>query len=848
MAEKLPIDEYLENISDLFKQHSSVVLSAAPGAGKTTRVPAFLAKKSFGKILVLEPRRMAAVAAAYRIAEEQSWKLGEQIGYQVRFENKTKPETKLIFMTEALLARQMLSDPELKNVEMVILDEFHERSASVDLTLALIKELQIMGSDIKLLVMSATLQSQEISTYLRQAPVVEVPGKLFPLQVSQQKESQRLRLDNVFFDNLKEKIKKSLSRTSNDILVFLPGVGEIRQMQKRLEEQSWPRDCDVLALHGRLPLEEQRKVLIRGSTQRIILSTNVAESSVTVDGVDTVIDCGLEKMATWDQRTDFSRLEVQRVSLSSARQRAGRAARQKDGYCDQMWSPQDELSMPKDRPAEIQRIDLSEILLFLAHHGIHDFEKFDWFQKPDSLRLRFSVQKLIHLQILDSSHKLTALGKKIIHWPLSPDLAVLLDHFNELQQPELGAQIVSCLQENDFLNIKSEEHPEGLNLESDLNFRLQVLNGVSRLDRGEIHYSSFERVKESVKSLLHHFHRDIPKSSAKKSMTSDEIRKEILKCWPHRLCRRREKTARGLSINGYGVQISNQSFVKTSEYFLALSGVDGTSATETLITMAIGYSKEEVIEILGDRIELHEELSFNDERQEVLLSVQRRLGAFALEEAQFKKPSLEQTQELLPQLALQRWSSWIKENEAFANYYQRVLFLIHHRLLLPEEIQKDLEDFSLETWKELSLKDASFGETFFQSLITKDLLYFFDSHLPASLKKVLEKEIPKSLLLPSGKTHSINYEKPESPTLEIRLQEVFGWPQTPKVLFGKVQLTLSLLAPNYRPVQITQDLGSFWKNGYNEVKKELRSRYPKHSWPDDPLQAAAIAGPRRRPK
>lgn len=846
MLEKLPVDDYLEKIFSSLETHPSLILSASPGAGKTTRVPPFLSQKSQGKLIVLEPRRMAAVAAAHRIAQEQGWKVGHQVGYQVRFENKTSSETRLVFMTEALLARQMLADPELTGVETVILDEFHERSASVDMTLALLKELQFLGSKIKIVLMSATLQAQEISNYLRQAPVIEVPGKLFPLKISQQKESQKLRIDHFFFDKLIEKIKITLSRTKNDILVFLPGVGEIRQTQNRLENQSWALSCDILPLHGRLSLEEQRKVLTRSSRQRIILSTNVAESSVTVDGVDTVIDCGLEKVAVWDQRTDFSRLDIQRVSLASARQRAGRSARQKEGFCEQLWSPQDELSMPKDRTPEIQRIDLSEILLFLSHHGVRQFESFDWFQKPESLRLQSSFKKLIHLKAIDKEGQLTALGQKIIRWPLSPELGAVLARFESLGQSELGSQIVSCLQEPDFVNLNPEEHPEGLKLESDLAFRLDILNGRIHLDRKELNYSGLERVKESARALIA---MTAANGSLKKSQplfNDNQLRRELLKAWPHRLCRRREKTKRALSINGYGVQLSQQTFVRNSEYFLALSGVEGAMDNETLITSAIGFSKDEVLDILKDQVEMHEELDFVEDKEEILLCSQRRIGAISLEEPLYKRPSEEQLQDKLGQLLLQRWDKWIKENSSLESYFQRFQVLLCYQNVLPEKAQKALQEFSIATWKSESLKEASYGETSYKNLIKRDLRYFFNSRLPTELRQILEEEIPASLQVPSGKTHAINYEKPESPSMEVRLQEVFGWSQNPSLLFGKVRITLSLLAPNYRPVQITGDLNSFWKNAYNDVKKELRSRYPKHSWPENPLEATAVAGPRRR--
>ncbi len=846
--EKLPVDDFLEEIKSSLNQNSRLILSAAPGAGKTTRVPPALSRTYPGKVLVLEPRRMAAVAACHRIAEEQNWTLGKEIGYQVRFENKTSSETKLIFMTEALLARQMLSDPELKGVDLVILDEFHERSASVDLTLSLLKELRSLGSEIKILIMSATLQSQEISKYLEAAPILEIPGKLFPLQISQQKNQQKLRIDKDFFESLKLKVKNCLSRTKNDILVFLPGAGEIRRLSNLLEEQVWTKEYLVCSLHGRLSLQEQTRILQKANQQRVILSTNIAESSVTVNGVDTVIDCGLEKVSTWDCRTGFSRLEIQRISLASSRQRAGRAARQKEGFCEQMWSSQDELSMAKDRPAEIQRIDLSEILLFLAHHGVRNFESFDWFQKPELSRLRMSLKKLFIIEALSSDGHLTPLGKEILHWPLSPELGVIFSHFSGLKQIKLGAQIVSCLQEPDFIKIKPEEHPEGLTLESDLSFRLDILNGKIKLDRSEIQFSALERVKDSANSLMTYFSKNFGQTNVNASSTiSDKfIKKELLKCWPHRLCRRRENTNRGICFDGHGVQLAAQSFVKESAFFLILNGVDGTLASETLVSSAIGLDKEDVMEVLKSRIELNQELKFNEDKQEILLSVQRKIGAIPLEEAQYQQPTPSQLQELLPKLALSRWDLWINDNKGLSQYLKRIEFLIQNVQFVPDKCQDALQMFNLEDWKIQSLNEACYAENSYKTLISKDLYYYFENNLPEDIRHALAQEVPEEIQVPSGKTHKINYDNPNSPTLEIRLQEIFGWSQSPCLLYGNIKLTLSLLAPNYRSVQMTKDLNSFWKNAYADVKKELRSRYPKHSWPDNPLEAQAIAGPRKR--
>lgn len=840
----LPIDSYLDEISKNIEKNSFLILSAAPGAGKTTRVPVAAAKVTQKKVIVLEPRRMAAVSACYRIAEEQGWQVGNEIGYQVRFENKTNLNTKIIFMTEALLSRKMLNDPELADVGIVVIDEFHERSASTDLTLALLKELISLGSQLKVIIMSATLMATKISSYLNNANTIEIPGKTFPLKIQRQKNPQKIRIDSDFFNNIAAKIKNTVDNTTHDILVFLPGTGEIRKLESLLSSSPWIKNCILLSLHGQLPLEEQRKVLQKADSQKIILSTNVAESSVTVDGVAVVIDSGLEKTSVWDYRTGFSRLELQRISLSSAKQRAGRAARQMPGLCEQLWSEHDELSMTAERVPEIQHIDPSEILMFLSHHGVRNFDNFDWFQKPDSMRLTTSLQKLKLLNIFNSDCSLTDLGKMVLRWPLAPELGVLLAHFSSLQLPVVGCTLVSLIQEADFTNINPDHYPNDLYLASDLDFRMKILNNEIKLDRTELRISALQKVKDSIHSLRQFFNKnDLSNTSLSDSIS---LKAEILKCWPHRLCRRRENSNKGICFDGHGVQLSNSSFAKNSDFFLILNAVDGVLNGESLVHLAIGYSKDEVIGTLDHLVVTNESLSFVEGKDELMFQTQRLLGSISLEEPRYRKPTNDEIKEHLSLFAYERWESWIKDNESLSLLQLRLNFLIHNKHYVSENIQRTLENFSEREWKMMSLAEAAYNETSYKNLVQKDMIYFFVSHLPTDIQNILSAELPEQLTVPSGKSYKINYDNSESPYLEVRLQEVFGWNKNPTVLDGKIKIKLHLLGPNFRPVQITNDLSSFWKNTYSEVKKELRSRYPKHSWPDNPLEAPAVAGAIRR--
>ncbi|MBC7370830.1 MAG: ATP-dependent RNA helicase, partial [Bdellovibrionaceae bacterium] len=473
---KLPIDDFLDAALSHLKTHQNLVVTAAPGAGKTTRLPAFLAKHFLGKVLVLEPRRMAALAAAARVAEEQNWKLGQEVGYQVRFANQSSEKTRLLFLTEALLSRKMAQDPELNGVECVVLDEFHERSLHVDLALGLLRELQELGHEIKLVVMSATLEAEKISQFLGNAPVLDVPGKLYPLELKYQKNSQSLQLAPPFFENVASHIREAAKSTTHDILVFLPGTGEIDRTLQVIQSWAEQNNIDVVPLHGSLPLEAQQKALRAAPRRRVILSTNIAESSVTVDGVACVIDTGLAKNMKFDLRTGFSRLELGRISRASAQQRAGRSARQFPGVCYRLWNKLDENSMPGHEVPEILRAELSDSLLFLAAQGVRDFESFSWYEKPGKLPLLSAAQNLLSLGALDLQNNITPIGKKLLTWPLPPRLAKLMLGSVETRIPHLGADVAAILQERDFVTRSGSESVIGDNLESDILFRIDLLN------------------------------------------------------------------------------------------------------------------------------------------------------------------------------------------------------------------------------------------------------------------------------------------------------------------------------------------------------------------------------------
>ncbi len=848
----LPIDDFIPQILKDLSGHKNLVITAAPGAGKTTRLPPALLKVTSGKVLVLEPRRMAAIAAALRIGEENKWSVGEEVGYQVRFANKSSEKSRLIFMTEALLARQMIQDPELDGVDIVVLDEFHERSMHVDLALGLLRELQELGREIKIIVMSATLEAEKIASFLGNCPIVSVPGKLHPLEIRYQKGHQVLQTSPAFFDQLFQTIKEAQVQTKNNILVFLPGVGEIERTKDKISAWADEKNIEVIPLHGSLSLEEQKFALSASRRQRIILSTNIAESSVTLDGVDTVIDSGLAKSMKQDPRTGFSRLELGRISLSSAIQRSGRAARQYPGTGYRMWNKMDELSFLKSEVPEIQRVDLAESLLFLSAQGVSDFHSFTWFEKPPVIALDKALFYLKSAEALDTHNKLTSLGKKVLQFPLPVRLAKMVLVGAELKAPRLGAEIAALLQEKDIFKKDAGASFLGDQLECDLTARLETLESFFKNGKPS-HDASFfglQTVKQSAQQIVDLAQRQGLTKPGQEPRSLELIKRILLLSFTDRLCRRRGKSERALMVGGRGVKLQASSLVKNSEFFVALNGVEGSSDSETVVSLACGFDKNFILSVFADRIERVEDIIFSEEKGQFFKREFKSFLGLPLDEPSLSPASAQEAAEKLPAILAARQDFVLKKNEALDNWISRLQFLDAHQDKLSDNdqalLQKTLAEENYSALFLEALTQACMGEKQMQAVLDKNLVPFFENVFPSEITHLLQEQLPEKLHMPSGSWIKVNYPLDKPPYLEVRIQEVFGWQKTPQVLNGQIPVTLHLLGPNFRPVQVTANLESFWKNGYAEVRKELRIKYPKHQWPEDPADGVAEAKGRRR--
>lgn len=825
---QLPIDPLIPEILDKIRKYDRVILTATPGAGKTTRLPAHLLEAINGKIAVLEPRRIAAIGAAAHIAEEQKWQLGGKVGYQVRFDSKITEQTRLIFMTDALLLRQLGSDPELKQYDLVVIDEFHERNLNQDVAIGIIKELQDLGRNIKLLVMSATLDVVKIRQFLPDSVHIEVPGQVFPLDVRFLQKPLRPVTDFDFIKRVADTTISVAAENRGDILVFLPGVSEISRLQEQLDNANLGRD--VLPLHGSLPLAEQKKALAPSTRRRIILSTNIAEASVTVPGTDTVIDTGLARIVTMNLKSGFERIELTRIAQFNARQRAGRAARQKAGLCVRMWTSFEDASLDEQMTPEIQRADLADTLLLLAHFGVSDFTTFSWLDRPPKPLVDFAFQFLLNVGAMDSSKKMTDIGKKLLNLPLPIRWGALLVLAEKEDLGNLGVKAAALLGDRDIMLKKADIHSH---TECDVTFRLRLLEEVEGGGRPSgINIRQADSILASQKQLFQYV------KTGKGQWSENDLRRILLLSQTDRLCRRRNNDARAVMVGGRGIRLAPESQVKTSEFFVSLQAIELPGQPDTTVTIASGFDKAFVLEHLKDKIEIVEDAYFDEVKGQFFARRIRRYKDLDLDEPSLSPLKPDEIGSRFAEALANRWEWLITQNENLESWLARWKFFC--------SLDAKYEDAFGKTEISEALSQACYGKTKVSEVVNENLAGWLESVMDKATVTEFHRQAPSYFTAATGNRYPIHYGDTEPPFVEVRLQEMFGVRVNPRLGFEKVALTFKLLAPNYRPTQVTSDIASFWQNTYFEVRKELRSRYPKHSWPDDPLTAPPVAKGRKR--
>jgi ATP-dependent helicase HrpB len=838
----LPIDDVLINVVAALQHASSLVLRAPPGAGKTTRVPPALLNAgvaAVGKIVVLQPRRVAARAAAARIAAERGWRVGEEVGYQVRFESRVGPRTRIAIITEGILLRQLLRDPFLSDIAVVVFDEFHERSLASDLALAMVRQIQqTVRPELKIVVMSATLAIESIAQYLGGCSTIESQGRIHPVEVQYLQHLARQPL----VDLVEEGVKTILDRTTGDCLIFLPGIGEIRQCQRRLAPLAEARNLLLLQLYGDLPAQQQDAVLQPGPRRKIILATNVAETSLTIEGVTAVVDAGLARVLRYDERTGLDRLELSPISQASADQRAGRAGRTHPGVCLRLWPEAAHRSRPPFELPEIRRVDLAGAVLQVLSWIEPDLAAFPWFESPPPGAVERARQLLEQLGAADASGA-TPLGRQIAALPVHPRIGRLLiegHRFGISDQVALAAALLS--ERNPFLR---PDRPSGQSRRPVAKSRSDVLDRVQALehfqqhgtldsDLGTLNRAAANHILRARDQLMRLLQADARLPTPDSLTIEEPFLRCLLAAYPDRLARRRDRTSpRGVMVGGRGVRLADEVALADEELFLCID-VDA-AAGEALVRQASAVERSWLPD---QRVLIETIVEFDEAAEKVTARRRTTFDGLVLDESPAALPSGNEAATALANAAAIHLDRVLPGGDTAAGSFRiRVQCLADW---MPDLKLPRLDDEQLKSLlPQLAAGRRSFAELRIAPWLDALKSLFTWQHLQA-----IDREVPERIEVPSGSRIAIQYERGRPPVLAVRIQEVFGLHQTPRIARGRVPVLMHLLAPNMRVAQVTDDLASFWANTYELVRKDLRARYPKHAWPEDPYTAP----PQRRPK
>ena len=890
IEESLPVTECLDSLLHALSEAKPVVLKAPPGAGKTTVIPPAILDSGLVKekqILVVQPRRLAAIATATRIAELRETTLGEEVGYQVRFERKASKKTKLLTLTTGLLLRQLISDPLLESVGCVVLDEFHERSIEIDLALGMIEQIRReFRPELQLVVMSATLDPGPLANFLNDSITLRSEGRSYPIEITYEAEMQRKPIG----EQIASSLKKMLQQTDGDVLVFLPGVGEILRVKKHLQQMQKEdpqfEEIELLELYGSLPTGKQALALKPGRLRRVILSTNVAETSVTIPGVESVIDSGTARVLKHDNTVGLPKLETEPISKASADQRAGRAGRIGPGKCHRLWPPALQQSRRETDSPEIVRGDLSSVVLTLAQWGERDCHAFDWLTPPPTHGVDQATKLLKQLGAIDDEKNITSMGTQMVQLPVSPRLARLLLDAKKRGVLREAAIAASLLSERDPFNTNSPMDSTARNRSSNQNGKIDEQNNngpiecdlwprieaIEQFASGSLRNIANANAAKQVIRVAQQLEREmeriplqnqINEASSKKPddpTEEDEIhqyenlppsvrlRQALLTAFPDRLAKRRsqgknqhlsrvrsvssnhqssEQGLRGVLAAGKGVRL-RQSCVRDSELFLCLNME--SSGIEASVRIASGLVEDWIDSSQFTETQTY---TFDNRKLAVVARRQRSAHGLVIHEVPVScKPSPEVSQ--LLNSAVQDNLDWVlPKDQSTLNYFASRASLI--RKYVPT---LELEEINRESYLEI-LSSLCQSSTSVEELRKADWHQLLKSRYDYAALAEIDRLAPSTIKLPSGRMATIEYDGLKTPKIAVRIQEIFGWTATPRILDARTPIQLHLLGPNGRPQQITEDLENFWSKTYRDIKKELKRRYPKHAWPEDPSTARA---------
>jgi ATP-dependent helicase HrpB len=846
----LPIDAALPEIVAALRHGTSLVVEAPPGAGKTTRVPRALLEAGVvaGEIWILEPRRLPARLAAERVARELGERVGETVGYTVRFEDVSSPRTRLRFVTEGLLTRRLLSDPRLAGVGAVVLDELHERHVATDLALALLRRLQRGARpDLRVCAMSATLEAEPLCAFLGDCASVRSEGRLHPIEIEHLPAPDERPLAEQVTGAVRRLLRDGLE---GDVLVFLPGAAEIRRAQEALMAAPGTSELAILPLHGELSLEEQtRAVRPDPGRRKIILSTNVAESSITVEGVVAVVDSGLARVASHSPWTGLPTLAVAKISQAAATQRAGRAGRTRPGRALRLYTRHDHDARRAYDLPEIARADLADTLLTLAALDVGPLNQFDWYEEPPAAALGAARDLLRALGAFDGGDRLTPLGKRMARLPVHPRLARLVCEGETRGAGAAACLVAALISERDIRRgARTSFGHGGRRGQNDGAESGEILDLVDLYRQAEAARFRADTLRSlgldaratgAVARVTRHLTSALGKSAGPRVEGAAEdaaLRLATLAAFPDRVARRRSPTDRAVVLaNGGSAELQ---FDPGSEWLVAVDVEERAAGARTtgaraaggragvLVRLAAAIEPDWLLDVCADRVEEIDALSWNADTERVDRRAGLRFGALALDETVTPAPPGEETSRLLAEAALARGLERLPGAEGLPRLLARLAFA---RDLAP---QSDLPALAAGDLASL-LRLACVGRRGFAELADADLAAVALEAMSGEAQHLLRSLAPERVTLPGGRGVAVNYVAGQPPWIESRLQDFFGLRTGPAIGGGRVPLTLHLLAPNGRAVQVTRDLASFWTQHYPPLRRELGRRYPRHAWPED---------------
>ncbi len=874
----LPIDPELPDLVGALERHPSLVLVAEPGAGKTTRVPPALLESPFAagrEVLVTAPRRLAVRLAARRVAEERGERLGDRIGYRIRFEEAAGPATSLVYLTEGVLLRRLASDPALDGVAAVVLDEFHERTLDADLALALLRRLQRgPRPDLRLVVMSATLAAEPVAAFL-DAPVQRVAGRPFPVAIEHLTRPDARPLEQQVAAAVRAALEAGNGAGGDgdggDILVFLPGAAEIRRAREVCAALAAEHDLEVAPLHGDLPSAEQDRAVRPSPRRKLILSTNVAETSVTIDGVTLVIDGGLARVASHSPWSGLPTLATQPISRASAEQRAGRAGRTAPGRCQRLYTKHDHDTRPAfDEPA-VRREDLAGSLLLLHALGVRDAAAFEWFEAPRPAALEAGERLLSDLGATGPDGALTATGHALLRYPLHPRAARLLDEAARRGAARRGALFAALLGEREVRLAARTRFGDGASGgggafgssaaagpagPSDLLAQLDVVEEATRgahsperLRARGLDPAATLAVLRSRDQLLRlavgdtrGASRDRGGAASGPALAPDAEERVLLEAtlaaFPDRVARRREpdKPALVFARGGAG-ELASTSVVRGAEFLVAVDA-DERRERGILVRLAGAIDPAWLLDLFPERVEERTETLFQPPSGRVERLSSLRFEGLTLDASRSPAPPDDETAEVLFRAVRELGPGAVVDLEEAARWRHRIAFAASLEPGLPA-----LDDAALDD----ALRAACAGRRSLAELRDAGILAGWLARLTPAQRAAVERLAPERVALPGGRRVAVQYEPGKAPWIASRLQDFFGMSEGPRAGDGRVPLVLHLLAPNQRPVQVTTDLAGFWERHYPALRRELMRRYPRHAWPDDPRTASPPpAGTSRR--